>query len=401
MTGVTGVTGVTGRSVTARVTYGEEDFGTVGPFDVQSPWWADVEPVVDHVRAVLGVDVVVLRLVDVDGGTPPRGGHVTYHVETLRRPATRTPVGVAPDTGTVPGRAAWATAAGVRAALRWAGATDRVEQVKTWNLSALFRIPTGERPVWLKLTPPFAAHEPAVTEHIAAVDPTLVVPVLASDPANRRALMAHVPGEDCWDASGELIRATVTRWVAAQAALARGGTPPASTVPDRRPAGLVEGLRSLLDGPAGAQLTGGEAAGARDLLRRLPDMIDELDACGLPYTLVHGDFHPGNWRSDGDATVLIDFADAYVGHPAFDGERLRDFLEPERQPAVVDAWCEAWTEQVPGSDPARALRIARPLQAVAGSILYQMFLDHIEPSERRYHELDPPAGIRAALAATG
>jgi hypothetical protein len=388
---------MTGRTVTARVTYRDRDYGTIGPFVVASPWWADVAPVVEHLRAELGVNVVVLRLVDVEGGTPPRNGHVTYHVEALQRPPG---AGItATAEGPVAGRAAWATADGVRAALRWAGADEAsVQQVKTWNLSALFRMP-GEERTWLKLTPPFAAHEPAVTEHIAAVGPSLVVPVLASDAAHRRSVLAHIPGEDCWDASGELIRATVTRWVAAQAAIALRAAPPSSVVPDRRPVHLIAGLAALLDGEAGAQLTAGELRDARDLLARLPAMIAELEACGLPNTLVHGDFHPGNWRSDGEHTVLIDFADAYVGHPVFDGERLRDFLEPHRQADVVDAWCTAWSAQVPGSDPVRALELGRPLQAIAGAILYQMFLDHIEPSERRYHEEDPPAGIRAALAA--
>ena len=41
------------------------------------------------------------------------------------------------------------------------------EQVKTWNLSALFRI--GPTPTWLKITPAFAAFEPAVCD--APLDP--------------------------------------------------------------------------------------------------------------------------------------------------------------------------------------------------------------------------------------
>jgi Ser/Thr protein kinase RdoA (MazF antagonist) len=176
--------------------------------------------------------------------------------------------------------------------------------------------------------------------------------------------------------------------------------PPSAVVPDRRPAHLVKGLTDLLDGAAGAQLTSDEMAGARELERRLPGMIEELSACGLPDTFVHGDFHPGNWRSDGKHTVLIDFADAYVGHPAFDGERLREFIDEERREPVAEAWCAAWAEHAPESDPKRALHLARPLQALSGAILYQQFLDNIETSERRYHELDPPAGIRDAIAAT-
>jgi hypothetical protein len=397
----------TGRSVTALLTYGDEDLGVVGPFDVVSPWWSDVEPVVVHVREVLGGNVVVLRLVDVDGGTAPQGGHVTYHVEALDRPAR---TGATPTTPVVtsddePGRAGWATAIGVRDALGWAAGElgidvdSTVEQVKTWNLSALFRIPTKTGSAWLKLTPPFAAHEPMVTALIATVEETLVPIVIASDPVNRRMLAEDVPGEDCWDAAPELIRETLARWVAAQAALAALGVPCDSAVPDRRPAHLVSGLARLLDGAAGAQLTGAEMAEARDLQRRLPALVVELAACGLPDTLVHGDFHPGNWRSDGEHTVLIDFADSYLGNPAFDGERLREFVGADRQGDVVGAWCEAWAARVPGSDPQRALQIAGPLQALQGAILYQMFVDNIEASERRYHELDPPAGIRDAIAA--
>ncbi len=431
-----------GRTVTALVTYADEDLGQVGPFDIVSPWWADVEPVVAHVRAELGVNVVVVRLVDVDGGTPPRNGHVTYHVEALHRPTPTTPGnGPLSSSGPIPDalrtsashRAVWATPAGIRDALTWAAPhlavanptnvnpatvnpadtrptavnptdTDSVaidlavDQVKTWNLSALFRIRTDRDPVWLKLTPPFAAHEADVIALIATVDGSLVPMVLASDPGHRRTLMAHVPGADCWHPSPQLIGATVTRWVAAQAALGHRGVP-LGTVPDRRPRTLVEGLRRLLDGDAGSQLGSNEMARARALLDRLPQLIAELDACGLPDTLVHGDFHPGNWRSDGRNTVLVDFADAYYGHPAFDGERLRDVVDAERQPVVVDAWCDAWIRHVPASDPRRALELAGPLQAIAGAILYQTFLDNVEDSERRYHEDDPAAGIRTALGA--
>lgn len=41
-------------------------------------------------------------------------------------------------------------------------------------------------------------------------------------------------------------------------------------------------------------------------------LVDGLDArfvalypCGVPDTLMHGDFHPGNFRSDGRSLVLL------------------------------------------------------------------------------------------------
>jgi Ser/Thr protein kinase RdoA (MazF antagonist) len=83
-----------------------------------------------------------------------------------------------------------------------------------------------------------------------------------------------------------------------------------------------------------------------------------LDDCGLPDTIVHGDFHPGNWRCDGGPPVVVDFADAHFGNPLLDGLRVCDFLPEAKRPIAVRAWVDAWTARWPGADPARALAIA-------------------------------------------
>jgi Ser/Thr protein kinase RdoA (MazF antagonist) len=246
--------------------------------------------------------------------------------------------------------------------------------------------------------PPFAVHEAHVIALIARADPRLIPTVLADDPTHRRVLFDAVPGEDAWEAPPELIRAALGRWVAVQAALAGSDGGP---VPARPPADLAAGLRALLDGDTGGQLSAGERRAAADLANRLPAVVDALDACGLPATLVHGDFHPGNWRVDGRRLTFLDFGDASIGHPALDGVRLRDFLPPDRRAPVASAWCDAWARHRPGSDPARALALAGPLTHLAGAVRYQEFLDNIEASERRYHEADPADSIRAALAAAG
>ena len=125
-----------------------------------------------------------------------------------------------------------------------------------------------------------------------------------------------------------------------------------------------------------------------------------LDECGLPDTIVHGDFHPGNWRSDGGPPVVMDWADAHIGNPVLDGLRARDFLPDDKGPIAAGAWIEAWAFRRPGCDPARALAAAEPLAHLANAVRYQEFLDGIEPSERIYHLGDPAASIRAALATT-
>ncbi|MEW1848228.1 aminoglycoside phosphotransferase family protein [Nonomuraea angiospora] len=393
-----------GRTVSAWVTSGDERLGVIGPFAVEVPWWAEVEPVVAHVRQVLGVDVLVLRLLDVDGGEGGRDGHVTYHVEALERPEPgRLTAPLPADHGVLDRperlRAPWARIDGLRELLGWAEdalrtagrpLTGPIRQRKTWNLAGLFLLPTARGPVWLKATPHFAGDEAAVIGRFAALDPSLVPTVVASGP--RRVLLEHLPGEDCWDASVEIIDSAVTRLVAAQARLA-GAIPPG--LPDRRGPVVADRVRALLAGDVGRELTAEELAGAYELVERWPLLAE----CGLPDTIVHGDFHPGNWRSDGGPPAVVDFADAHLGNPVLDGIRARDWLPAGKRPAAAQAWIDAWTAHVPGCEAARALAIAEPLSHLDYAVRYQEFLDGIEPSERIYHHGDPVTSIRAALRA--
>ena len=259
-----------------------------------------------HLREMLDVPVLVLRLLLVEGGEGGRDGHVTYHVAALRRPAPGLLAGRQADQAALTGpeglRSPWARLEGISEVLSWAadtlGAAGRrvtgpAVQRKTWNLAALFRLPTVKGPVWLKTTPCFAADEASVIAAFARVDPALVPPVIGAGP--RRILLGHLPGQDCWDASPTIITSAVRRLAAAQAVLASQPASLPPGLPDRRAPVIAGQIRALLDSQAGGELSAGETAAARGLLSRFA----LLDDCGLPDTIVHGDFHPGNWRSDG------------------------------------------------------------------------------------------------------
>jgi len=381
-----------GRMVTAVVTHGGACAGVVGPFPVDIPWWAEVEPVVTHLEEMLGVPVVVLRLLTVEGSDGARDGHVTYHAEALQPPGNLTPCDFVDDDH--PLRLPWAQASGVRELFRWASQyvdlTGRPAQRKTWNLAGLFRLPTADGPVWLKAIPAFAAAEPTAIAAFAEVDPDLVPTVLASAPG--RLLLADVPGTDCWDASPQTVADAVHRLAATQARIDQ----PPHAIPDRRPDTLAAAVRDLLNGPVGTELSPEELRAAKSLQWRWEMLAD----CGLPDTVVHGDFHPGNWRCGDGAPVVLDFADAHLGNPVLDGLRAIDYLPADRRRTAADAWIAAWTAAVPRSRPAEALLIAEPLAHLAYAVRYQEFLDNIEPSERVYHLGDPAAAIRHALAST-
>lgn len=337
------------REVRALVTVGGRYVGEADPFTVDSPWWNDVQPVTEHLDRVLGVTTSVLRLV---GTTSPamRDGVVTYQVEADRVPDGLSSTGrhEFPDH---PLRLPWARPGGPAALVDWArrhvDVTGPPVQVKTWNLSCLYRLPTASGAVWAKATPPFLADEGAVIRLVASVDPSLTPGLIASEPG--RVLLEEASGVDCWQPDGEVVERIVPRWVAVQAAL----------------------------------------AGAPRLRARGVSMPD----FGLPDTVLHGDFHPGNWRSGG---VVLDWGDAHWGHPALDAARLIGFVAPEIRPAIERAWVEAWLGHYPSSDPVGALRHARPASHLVAALVYQEFLDNIEPSERVYHLGDPEAELARA-----
>jgi len=104
-------------------------------------------------------------------------------------------------------------------------------------------------------------------------------------------------------------------------------------------------------------------------------------------TLVHGDFHPGNWRSSpGRPPAVLDFADAYLGNPVVG--RAAGGRVPARGAAGggghgLDGGVDA---HAPGSTLARAGR-RRAARVLGYGVRYQEFWTY-RTSERNYHAAD-------------
>jgi len=193
-----------------------QPFGLTEPFPAELPWWQEVGPVVRGARAHLGIEVVVLRLLEAG---PWPGGEVTYVAE-VDGPGPAT-LGAAPALADHPLRLPWARPGGPAADLAWATAAlehvDRPlvappEQVRSWNLSSLWRLPTSAGPAWLKAVPPFFAHEAAA---IALLDDPVLPTLLAGGPG--RALLDDAPGVDGYDVDDEAWLSQVGHLVRLQA----------------------------------------------------------------------------------------------------------------------------------------------------------------------------------------
>jgi hypothetical protein len=398
------------RRIEALVSVAGRYAGTLPVFEVDGPWWPSVENVTTRLDELLGGHCAVVRLAAVSDPVTGRGGTVRYHVEAESMPPNgaldRTPLDSWPDViRSHPMRAPWAEPGGPRELVAWAAATataaglpatGAARQVKTWNLSCVYRLPTVAGPVWAKAVPSFMCLDADVIDTVRRYDESLAPAVLGIDRTGRRSLLAHAPGEDCFETDEPTIHEVVRRWVGVQARVA---TMPAG-LRVIRPEDLITDLTRLLDRPDPPALTPAEFAEARQLVRDLPALIAELDEAGLPLTLVHGDFHPGNWRSDGIRRVIVDWADSYLGHPAADAVRLRDWLPPAQAEAAVTTWADAWRTHRPDSAPARALGPMSVLIHVLHALTYQRFLDNIEPDERVYHTDDPLTELQAALRCT-
>ncbi len=364
-----------------------ELLGALPPFPVDSPWWQEVAEVV----AAAGVGVTVLRLLHADRSAPP-GGHVTYLAETRERPDGLIPLGA--DLVPHAQRAPWAEPGGPGATLAWAaGVLDRLgfpaltaHQQRTWNLSAIWRMDGPGGPVaWLKQVPGFLAHEPTVLGLVAGVAPDLVPYVMAAGKSGRT-LLAHVPGDDRYGAGPELCVTIAEAFHPVQEHFA-GCLDELAGVPDKR-----------LDVDRFVNVAApylGDIPGLAELIDGLPARLAEVAACGLPDTLLHGDLHPGNVRTDDRGTpVIVDWGDSAIGNPAFDLLRLVEHLETPAP--VITAWARRWRQTAPGCEPERAVELLRPVAALLSATTYAGFLAHIEQSEWPYHAGDVPDCLTAA-----
>ncbi|MBQ1058182.1 aminoglycoside phosphotransferase family protein [Micromonospora sp. C32] len=383
--------------------------GALPSFDVPEPWWQEVASIVAEVRRRHGLDVTVLRLLDADRPAPP-GGQVRYLAQTAAVAPAVPLEPVAVDLAPHPLRQRWAQAGGPDRSVAWATGELRrlgrtvtaVAQQRTWNLSAIWRLDTDQGPAWLKQLPPFAHHEPEVLRRLPALTrpgpahrgeakPLIDVPVVLAADGEGRMLLEDVPGQDRYGA-GEGERAAIAAGHHPVQRLACGvvGELVAAGVPDLRGAGLADWIRERLDGH--------DLSVAAGLLDGLDHRLQQVRDCGLPDTLVHGDLHPGNVRGDGRRRVVIDWADAFVGHPAFDILRLTEEVDVDAAARLVDAWARRWCTDVPGSDPHRAVDLLRPVAPLRLAAVYAMFLDAIEPGEHPYHVHDVPAALARAAA---
>lgn len=377
-----------------------ELLGQLPPFEATLPWWQEAQDLVARVRQEHDVDVRILRILDVSLPAPP-GGRVTYLAEVDGAQAGDLPLSGWPGAlEPHPLRLPYAEPGGPSRDLAWADATledhglirtGPPQQMRTWNLSSLWRIPVEEGSVWLKCVPPFFAHEGAILSRLQDGP----VPQLLAHEAGR-VLMPDIPGEDLYDARLPTLLTLVsmlvslqTEWCGREDELLELG------LPDWRGESLTMAIESVVK-RTWPKLISEDRRALSGLLDRLPRRFASLAECGVPDSLVHGDFAPGNARGREDTIVLLDWGDCGVGHPLLDMPAFLDRIASDSVAPVRSHWTTRWRQAIPGSEPTRAAEILAPIAAARQAVIYRGFLDAIEPSEHAYHRGDPASWLHRA-----
>ena len=389
---------------------------------------ANVEPLQQIVAQRLGLSATVLRCVSAHmahqhleaifllenhdpGWLPPAGWRwVTREALAalpLSVPAHRTVLETClaeVETEAIPAlRAPWARRGWFAQAQAWIEAhlarldyvfVPPLTQVRNWGLSCVLRVRTFTGVLYFKAasTRPLFARESVVVQELAARYPAHVPQPVAMDHHQNWLLLADVgpdlrstPDSQVWAEAlvtfGRLQRATATQ---VDDLLGLGCR-------DRRLETMLAHLEALVqNAEVAAQLQAEEQARLCYLIPRLTAMGRALADYRVPYTLVHGDLHPGNIARHQGTYRYFDWTDACIAHPFFDA--LPMLLEAQTLPdaasacaRMLESYLALWTAYESLERLRQVWALAWPLGALHQAISYAHIVAGLEATAK--HEV--------------
>jgi hypothetical protein len=417
------------------------------------PNWSTHEPhfwqSCDHVNRTMlemyGVNVTTLRCVrvhrDPETGMsvrvhsldnhspdwqPPEGAHwlgrnelASFHlVIPAHRTLIETAFNEAEGTNGSPLRVPWSRRGWYAEAVRWieakVGRTGSQmlgppEQLRAWDRSCVFRVPTSAGNLYFKALPRMFAHELPLLERLSDWHPRNFPRLLAVDAQRLWLLMEDFGGTALHTV------AEVAVWEAALAELGRlqielapkASTLVANGVPYRELDWLSTHIDWLLDSLPGLNvygrtpLSGEELSQLREFAPRLKAMCSELESYNLPLSLEHGDLSASNIVVN-DRFIYFDWSDCSITHPFFSltvfygegGVTLPN--APHVEARLRDAYLQPWTRFEPLDRLRSAFELAQVLAPLHGALGYYT---HILPNMEHKWEMEnmPPFFLRIML----
>jgi hypothetical protein len=277
----------------------------------------------------------------------------------------------------------------IDAALRDAGlpVAREVVQLRAWPSSCVLLVRTAGGDLYFKAMPQSLSREGVVTAYLARHAPGSVAPLVAFDAERRWLLVRACRGRKLEDVSDSAWweRAAATYGRLQVACITRVGELRRLGCGERSLESLARAIEPLsLDtaalrpGEEGG-LSAVEYAQLRAHVQALRSRCGELDACGIPLSIEHGDLWPGNFFMDDRSCAIIDWEDVAIGHPFLSLAPLIVGLELYQpllcteavKRRIERAYLRPFISIAPAQDLGRVLRTSLPLAFIDMAVRYQ------------------------------
>ncbi len=276
--------------------------------------------------------------------------------------------------------------------------TAPIEQLRSWERSAILRAETTFGQIYFKALPVMFKHEPLIVKWLAHNYPQDFPKPLLLDGWRRWILMPDY-GSQTLDTVLEYERweNALRRFAELQISLSvRINDLLGLGCPDRRLYKLADAVEPLLMS-SGETLSGSAAILSDDDMEQLRARIPEFkQACSalsgysIPTSLEHGDFWAGQIVLNGDKCVFIDWSDCSVSHPFFSLYFLMDADihlpdVPDVLERLRDAYLQPWRAYEPMNKLIEAFDLAMQLAPLHHALIYH---DYILPEMQVQWEMN-------------
>ncbi len=255
------------------------------------------------------------------------------------------------------------------------GAPWRMTQIRSWSISSVWRLMSGDKRLYFKASPRYFGSEVAVTKEVAARFPDASPRLVAAQSESGWMIMEDLGDLTLAKADRlELWRDTMKTIAMVQ----RGYTDFNETLEQvgierRTTQEIFETLASWAQASSRPALQLYESendAALRRLepsLERIEYMACQLEELGLPQTLEHGDLDSTNVFIRDGVPVLMDWSDASISHPFFTPLTP---AQARRHPEIVDTYLHEWTDYAPLETLRIGFTMAKPLAALESAFHY-------------------------------
>jgi len=261
--------------------------------------------------------------------------------------------------------------------------TAPVEQIRSWERSAILRAQTTFGQFYFKALPVMFKHEPLLVKWLAHNYPQDFPKPLVLDGWRRWLLMPDYGSQtldnvleiDQWEtAFRRFAQLQISLSVRINDLIGLG-------CPDRRLYKLTDAIEPLLmnnvrslSGSA-IELSEDNLAQLRTRIPEFKQICSDLSAYSIPTSLEHGDFWAGQVVLNGDKCVFIDWSDCSVSHPFFslyflmdEGIHLPDV--PNVRERLRDAYLQPWRAYEPMDKLIEAFDLAMQLAPLHHALIY-------------------------------